>query len=231
MASEPKADPGPDYALTVASQHQDFAVWRQGRSRYAAWIIDVDIPSLRAATARIRNHLEGYLLPGYGRQPHITLRICGFPGSNQGFGDDFTPAVFTTQIKSLELARLEPFAIEIGAPQTFTSAAFFSVRDKEGGVRRARTALGSDGPGERDFPFVPHLTFGLYRRQFSVAGVMQRMGSCPDLEDIQLKIGKLALMTYDASVITGPLTSVCEFDFERQALRVLNARAMEVLLK
>jgi len=224
-------DTDADTAFTVASMHKDFVDWRKGRSRYAIWAMDVDTPSLCTATTRIRQHLEDYLLPGYDRQPHITLSICGFPAHTCRFDDDYTPAIFRKQINCLELARIRPFTIEIGAPETFTSAAYFSVRDDEGGIARVRQALGNGGPGEQGFTYIPHLSFGHYRGQFSVAEVTQRLRSCPDLPCDQLNIRRLVLMTYDASVISGTLTSLCEFDLERHALQVLNVKAMEVLLR
>ena len=193
--------------------------------------MDVDAPGLCTATARIRQHLEDYLLPGYERQPHVTLSICGFPAPTCEFDDDYTPAIFRTQLNSLELVRIQPFSIEIGAPETFTSAAYFSVRDEEGGIARVRQALGNDGPGEKGFPYIPHLSFGHYRGQFPVAEIKQRMRSCPDLPCATLNIRRAVLMTYDASVISGTLTSLCEFDFERHALRVFDVKAMEVLLR
>ncbi|MBL8413627.1 MAG: 2'-5' RNA ligase family protein [Propionivibrio sp.] len=220
-----------DTAWTVASIQRDFVDWRKGRPRYAVWAIDLDIPKLCAASLRVRQHLERYLLPHYGRKPHITVCICGFPGSADGLDDDYTPALFKSHIASLESARLRPFSLAIGRPETFTTAAYFTVHDQEAGIARIRQALGSDGPGEKDSTYVPHVTFGLYREQFPVAEVLQRMQSCPDLMSAHVEVGKLVLMTYEASVITGPLTAVCEFNFERQALRVLDENAMDVMLR
>ena len=220
-----------DMAWTVASIQRDFVDWRKGRRRYAVWAVDLDIPKLCAASTRMRQHLEGYLLPHYGRKPHITVCICGFPGSDKGLDDDYSPARFKSHITSLESARLRPFSITIGRPETFTTAAYFAVRDQEAGIARIRQALGSDGPGEKDFSYVPHVTFGLYRAQFSVIEVLQRMRSCPDLMSTRVMVGKLVLMTYEASEIAGLLTVACEFDFERQALRVLDENAMDELLR
>ena len=230
-ATEFSAPADSDSSLTVASVRQDFVDWRLGRSRYAVWAIRLDLPSLCAASARMRRHLADYLLPQYDRQPHITLRICGFPGLDKGLGDDFTPALFNAQIEFLERARLRPFSIAIGSPRTFPSAAYFSVNDDEGGIARIRQALVGDGPGEKDFPYVPHVTFGLYRGRFSVAEVLQCMHSCPDPISSRFTVSELVLMTYQASVITGPLTACCEFDLQQQRLRILDASAMDALLR
>jgi 2'-5' RNA ligase len=215
---------------TLASRHQDFVDWRRGRTRYALWAIDA--PGQLTAVACMRRHLADYLLPGDQRQPHITLRVCGFPGAAPGLGDDFTPDALQAQIKALESARLSPFTIEIGAPETFTSSPFLSVLDPAGSIARVRRALGgegisSEGLGEQDF--VPHLTVGLYRGRFSLTGVRQRMRSCPGLKNAPLAVRALTLMTYEAAVISGPLSTVAEFDLERQAWRVVDAAAMNAM--
>ena len=220
-----------DAGWTVATIQKDFVDWRRGRSRYAVWAIDLDLPSLGAACARMRRHLDDYLLPQYRRQPHITLRICGFPGPNRGFDDDYTPELFTAQIEFLERARIRPFSLGIGSPGSFPSAAYFSVRDDDGGIARVRQALADDGPGEKNFPYLPHVTFGLYRGRFPMAEVLRRMRSCPGPVTTQVTVGALVLMTYQAAVIGGPLTACAEFDLERQSLRILDADAMSVLLR
>lgn len=216
--------------LTLASQHTDFVDWRRGRTRYALWAIDV--PGQHAAVARMRRHLGDYLLAGDERQPHITLRVCGFPGAAQEWGDDFTPAALQAQIKALESARLSPFTIEIGAPETFTSSPFLSVRDPAGGIAAVRRALGGKGAGDEGLgeqDFVPHLTVGLYRGRFSLTRVRRRMRSCPGLASATITVSALTLMTYEASVIGGPLSSAGEFDLARQAWRVIDAVTMNAM--
>jgi len=233
MISRNATAPAPQTATawTEASIHKDFADWRKGRTRYAVWVIDLDLPVLAVASKRMRRHLEPYLLAQYERQPHITLGICGFPGADNGFDDDYTPELFKAQIGVLKGARLQAFSVRIGSPGTFASAAYFSVHDDEGGIARVRQALGSDGPGEKDFPYVPHVTFGLYGGQYRVTDLLQRMRAGPDLMTTNVAVGRLVLMTYEAAVITGPLTAVCEFDLERQAARILDAGAMDALLR
>lgn len=219
-----------DAQLTSANIHMDFVDWRKGRRRYAVWAIDVDSANLRATTARLRHALDDCLLAGYDRQPHITLRVCGFPAPERGLDDDYTPADFARHLDALALARVNPFCISIGAPRTFPSAAYLSVEDDAGGIARVRDALAGKEPGEPDFQFVPHVTFGLYRQRVPVAQVIRRMAACPGLSAIQLDVRQVALMTYDASVITGPLRPICAFDLAESRLRVLDAEAMRPLV-
>ncbi|WP_263772157.1 2'-5' RNA ligase family protein [Propionivibrio soli] len=209
-----------DTPLTSASIHADFVDWRKGRRRYAVWGIDVDCAPLRAMTSRLRHVLGDCLLPGYERQPHITLRACGFPTPAPVFDDDYSPAHFACHIEALVQAQIPPFRVTVGRPATFPSAAYLSVQDEEGGIAQIRDALIGLEPAEPDFEFVPHITFGLYRRRIPVAQVMQRLAACPDVFARQLDVRQISLMTYEASVITGPLRSICEFNLAEGRVRL-----------
>jgi len=223
-----------DGAWTLPNVQKDFTDWRAGRHRYAVWAIDLDRDWLRDASDKMRRHCAELLLPDYARQPHITLRICGFPCRERRLSDDYTHADFAAQVSALESARIEPFPISIGALDTFTTAPYFSVLDIDGGIARTRQTLAmpaGDGPGEKGFPYVPHITFGLYGGRFRMTDVNHRLRSGPENQSIRLTIRQLTLMTYEASVITGPLTSVCAFDLESQILRTLDPEAMEALFR
>jgi 2'-5' RNA ligase len=177
----------------------------------------------------MRDHLADYLLPGHERQPHITVHLSGFSGTGNGLADDYIPDAFSAELEALKTALIEPFSIDIGAPATFTSAAYFSIRDSTGSIARVRHTLGDHEPADGEPPFTPHLTFGLYCGQFPLAQVMERMLNCPEQKEVRLKISKLTLMTYEAAVITGPLTPVCEFDLARQSLQVLDQEELQAL--
>jgi len=219
-----------DAQLTSASIHMDFVDWRKGRRRYAVWAIDVDGASLRAATARLRHALGDCMLSGYHRQPHITLRACGFPASERVFDDDYAPAHFARHIEALAQAQIRPFCVTVGRPRTFPSAAYQSVDDDAGGIARIRDALAGLEPAEPDFAFVPHITVGLYRQCIPVTQVIQRMAACPELSSMRLEVRQVALMTYEASVIAGPLRPICAFDLAESRLQILDAEAMRPLL-
>ena len=226
--------PHNDAAWTLPNVQKDFTDWRAGRRRYAVWAIDLDHDWLREASNRMRQHCADLLLPDYARQPHITLRICGFPAPDRRLGDNYTQADFSTQVSALKSTRLKPFSITIGELDTFTTAPYFSVLDIEGGIARARRALAmpaGEGPGEKGFPYVPHVTFGLYGGRFPMPDVASRLRSAPEIENARLTVKRLTLMTYEASVIAGPLTSVCAFDLESQTLTMLDSEATEALFR
>ena len=232
LPADGHAQPDNDAAWTLPNVQKDFTDWRAGRHRYAVWAIDLDHDWLREASDRMRRHCADLLLPDYTRQPHVTLRICGFPQPDRRLGDDYTQADFGAQISALESAQIEPFPISIGALDTFTAAPYFSVLDIDGGIAHARRALAmpaGDGPGEKGFPYVPNVTFGLYGGRFPMPDVASRLSSAPEIANAQLTVKRLTLMTYEASVIAGPLTSVCAFDLESQTLRMLDPEVMEAL--
>lgn len=216
--------------LTSVSIQKDFVDWRKGRQRYAVWAVDVDTASLRGVADRLRNALDDSLFPEYRRQPHITLRIGGFPAPERGFDDDYTPEDFSRHLDALIQARIQPFYITLGPPQTFPSAPYLSVTDHTRGLAQLRHAFPGVEPGGTDFRFVPHVTLGLYCRRVPVAQVIERMAACAGLLPMPLEVRRIALMTYEASILTGPLHSVCAFDLAERRFQVLDAEAMRPLL-
>ncbi len=216
--------------LTSVSVEKDFVDWRKGRQRYAVWAVDVDTASLRAIIEQLRDALDDWLLPGCRRQPHITLRIGGFPAPERGFEEDYSRLDFAHHLDALIQAGIPPFRITVGAPRTFPSAPYLPVEDHTNSLARLRHAFPGDEPGWAGFRFVPHVTVGLYRRRVPVAQVIERMAACPGLSPIPLEVQRITLMTYEASIISGPLHSVCAFDLAERRLQVLDAEAMRPLL-
>jgi hypothetical protein len=102
------------------------------------------------------------------------------------------------------------------------------VRDLQGGVADLRRILAGDGATD-DFPFVPHVSFGLYRAAFPLREVFSRLVDMGSREPLRLEVGKLSWMTYEAAVVGGPLTSVAEFDFNRGSVQVSAAGQMAEL--
>lgn len=200
----------PGDGRTIASVHADFPEWHRGRPCYALWAIDVDIPAIRAASDGLRGHLADFLLPGYRRQPHVTLHLCGFPGS-VGLADDYSPAALARQVAALTTAAPCPFAIDLGAAATFTSAAYLAVGDREGGIAALRQALGGGGAAEGGFPYVPHVTVGFYRREFPLAEVLAALAAWPGPGSLSLAVDRLTLMSYRSGVIAGELAAVGDF--------------------
>ncbi|EKE17025.1 MAG: hypothetical protein ACD_10C00660G0002 [uncultured bacterium] len=214
--------------LTLPSEQKDFVDWRRGRALYAVWALDLDIPVLCQASAALRRVLSNYGLAGYVRQPHLTVGLCGFPVAQPKLADDYGLASFVTQREALQRAMSKPFCLEIGAPDSFTSAAYFSVRDLEGGVENLRQILDADAEKSG---FVPHVTFALYRAAFPLRHMLAEMQRGHALAPFRLAVGKLSWMVYEAAIIAGPLTQVVEFDLESRRFAILAPDLFEALFK
>ncbi|MBP8169648.1 MAG: 2'-5' RNA ligase family protein [Azonexus sp.] len=208
--------------LTQPCEQKDFVDWRQGRRYFAVWALDLDRPDLRQASAEIRAALAAYWLPGYARQPHLTIGICGFPEAVSRRADDYGFAHLSAQCQALVAAAPASFCLEIGAPDSFASAAYFSVRDLAGGIPQLRQILaGGDKDADDDAGFVPHVTFGLYQAVLPLPEVLAELRASNPLPQLRLTVGKLAWMVYEAAVIGGPLLKVGEFDLASGRFEVL----------
>lgn len=214
--------------LTQPCEQKDFVDWRQGRRYFAVWALDLDRPDLRQASAEIRAALAAYWLPGYARQPHLTIGICGFPEAVSRRADDYGFAHFSVQCQALVTAAPASFCLETGAPDSFASAAYFSVRDLVGGIAMLRQILaGGDNDIDTDTGFVPHVTFGLYQAVLPLPEVLAELRARNPLPPLRLTVGKLAWMVYEAAVIGGPLFKVGEFDFASGRFEVLDSDLFE----
>ncbi len=193
---------------TLQNQRRDFPEWHLGRPRYALWALDVATPPVDRAVARAARHLDGLLLDGYARQPHITLALGGFPSPAPTHPDDYGPAAFDTQVAALRALAAAPFEIDIGGMASFTSAPFLTVGDDEGGIRRLHQALGGMHPGG---PYTPHVTVGLYGGEWPTTEVLARLDSLTDAPPVRCRIERVSLMSYAAAEIGGPLAILADF--------------------
>lgn len=217
------------HEFTLASVQRDFVEWRGERTHYAVWAIDVDTPALRTATAALRARLAACLLPGYRRQPHVTLHLCGFPAAVQRGADDYPAATLQRQIAALQAGAPAPFALAIGRPDSFASAAYFSVDDSAGGIQAARAALARTERTDDGFSYTPHVTCGLYRGEFHLPTLLREMAGCNPGLPLRLPVERLNLMVYEAAIIGGPLVSLCEFDLATRRATVLDPALMAAL--
>lgn len=198
--------------LTVPSVQQDFVAWRQGRRHFAVWAIDLDVPALREACENLQSTLVDLWLPGYCRQPHLTVHLCGFPVPMRQLADDYGLAELLAQQQSLQQVKQPPFGLEIGLPKSFSSAAYFSVRDVDGGLAALRHLLAAAGAGLDGGDFTPHVTVGLYRDCLPMDSVVTRLREANRLPPFFLTVHQLALMVYEAAVVGGPLVTLGKFD-------------------
>ncbi len=193
-------------ALTLPSQQRDFTEWHRGRPRFAVWAVALDAhPGLDQRLAQVQAALAPWLLPGYQRQPHITLHICGFPVRQAQAPDDFDLARLQAQASALAEALPAPFTLQLGGAFSFASAACLAVRDEAGHLARLRHALSAAVPEADATPYVPHVTAGLYNGAWPLAQVHERLAPLAQAPELAVTVRALSWMCYDSAVVGGPL--------------------------
>lgn len=203
---------------TIKNVQQDFYDWRQGRSRYVLWAVDVDFPAVQQQVAMAGQHLAKFLLEGYCRQPHITLGICGFLNNQSPFVDDYTASRFEADLKALEKAHLQPFGVEISSLASFRSAPFLYVKQAANILHNLHTCLHSV-TGDAGFQYVPHVTVGLYADAWPTQAVSNHLDSFQKNGVIRCQVNKISLMSYAASEIGGRLTTIAHYDLEHAEIK------------
>ena len=205
---------------TLPSEQRDFVEWHRGRPHYAVWAVALHDPAIDARLEQLRAALQPLLLPGYRRQPHITLQLCGFAVEQPRQADDFGPQQLQAHADALVRLRLPPFELQVGGAFSFASAACLAVHDASDSLTRLRTALSrAVAPGDAP-PSVPHLTAGLYRGAWPMHEVQQRLRALQSLPPIAVPVTRLAWMRYDTAVVGGRLRTLSYFDLGSGGLRV-----------
>jgi 2'-5' RNA ligase len=190
---------------TIPSERRDVSEWRRGREAYAVWVLRCDESrAIQEKFAAAREHLDGYLLEPYRRQPHITLLVCGFLVEKPRYDDDVTRAELGAQSQALAEAGVGPFEIEIGGMNSFASAPFLEVRDPCGGIQRLRRVLARGAREFRTAPYVPHLTIGLYSDAFPSRELLARMAAFAGAP-VRGVVERVTFATYRADVFAGKL--------------------------
>jgi len=202
--------------FTIPAENRDFTEWRRGRETYAVWVLPVREKAILEKFKAAREHLNGYLLEPYRRQPHITLFVCGFLVDEPKHNDDFTTTQLQLQMKALEQESIEPFEIEIGGLNSFASAPFLEVQDPTDSITRLRDILLRGGREFRTAPYTPHLTVGLYGGVFSSKDVTKRLSEFP-FEPIKWIVTHVTLATYKASEIAGRLRYMNHFTLSQSS--------------
>jgi 2'-5' RNA ligase len=197
-------------AHTQPNVQRDFVEWHRGRSPYVVWVLDVDLAPVRQRIEAARQHLEGILLPGYQRQPHLTLDLCGFPADYPTDDEEFSLAWLAEQYAALRRLVLPPFELQIEGLDSFDSAPYLSVRD-QGEIAAIRAALAVNGQNRLDFDFVPHVTVGLYGRQVPAVTVNRHLANFVAGPPIRVEINAICLMAYEPADIGGRLQWLGEY--------------------
>ncbi len=196
----------PQVPTTIPSEIRDYPEWRRGRKSYAVWVLRCDqSKGIKKIFNAAKEHLKGYLLEAYPRQPHITIFVCGFLVEEDQYNDDFTQTALDAQIQVLEKANIRSFEIEIGGMNSFASAPFLEIRDPAGGIPQLREVLSRGAPEFRTAPYRPHLTVGLYADAFPSKQVLERMAAFKN-EPLRWRVEQITLATYRAEEFMGELS-------------------------
>jgi 2'-5' RNA ligase len=203
---------------TLRNEQRDFVEWHRGRAPYVFWGLDVDTPAVVERVAAARLHLDGLLLAGYCRQPHLTLELCGFAGEAPLADDEFGGAYLSAQIAALRQAAPAPFEIEIGALASFTSAPYLRVGDAGRCLAALRDSLAVEGSCRLLGDYTPHVTVGLYADAWPADSVRSRLHEFVAAELLSCRIERISLMAYAPSEIGGPLQRLGDFHLGRREM-------------
>jgi 2'-5' RNA ligase len=190
---------------TIPTRIQDHPEWHRGRTDYCLWLIGLENEELHRKVEAAREHLSEFLLKPYRRQPHITLFVCGFFVDTPQFDDDYSAQQLELQERSLKEAGIKPFSIEIGGLNSFTSAPFLEVHDRDGGIERVRAALSATGREVGRSAFTPHVTIGLYSGAYGSDSIAPRIADVPK-DPCTLFVDRITFALYQAQDIAGALT-------------------------
>ena len=184
---------------------RDYPEWHHGRQDYSVWLIELGRMEVSKKVAAAREHLSDFLIKPYQRQPHITICVCGFLADAPFYDDDYSAERFGGHALLLSDAAVKPFAVEIGGLNSFASAPFLEVADREGGLDRVRALLSATGKELGRSAYTPHVTIGLYSGVFPGSVVLGRMSSFPK-DPCMLTVDRITFATYRAREMAGALT-------------------------
>lgn len=206
-----------EHRETVPSVIREYPEWHRGRDRYSLWLIRLEGDEVLSRVESARKHLADLLLTPYLRQPHITVFVAGFPTDDPVRDDDYGTAHLLQHRRSLRDAAIGPFSVEIAGLNSFASAPFLEVVDKEGRLERIREVLGGAKAevGRGRDRFLPHITVGLYAGTFPsgmVRGRMDEFRHAPCM----VTVSRISFAHYDARNITGPLVFAEEIALDRE---------------
>lgn len=199
------SDPSNSPPRSIACALRDYPEWHRGRSRYGLWLLPVQCPALLAHIAWLRLQLADLLHPPGRRQAHISLFVCGFSSGLRRYDDDFSKAQLQAQLRDLGRAPGPSLSLQVGAADSFASAAIVPIQDPSGQLQAWRQRLAKHAPEVRQAPYLPHITLGLYRRSLPAEQLRERLNALHLAAPQPLQVRQLHYATYSARQLFGPL--------------------------
>ena len=189
----------------IATELRDYPEWHHGRSDYGLWYIEIDQPELIRYLDQVRTPFSNLLIPSNQRQYHITLFVCGFlTVDSHKYDDDFQIAQLNRQIDLLKQLQLKPFELEITQIDSFSSALFIQIIDREKILEKIRSQLALVSNEIAALQYCPHITIGLYDDAWSSDLVLERIKSF-EAKRIKIQVNQLTFGYYKAQILQGLL--------------------------
>ena len=202
---------------TLPSVCRDFSEWHCGRAPYVLWGLDLDTPPVRRQVAAAGELLAERLLPGYRRQPHLTLALRGFPAAaGEPAADEYGAACLAADITRLREAAPPPFELQLGELASFAAAPYLAARGSGLGV--LRDCLEAGRPEYPGFVYVPHVTVGLYAGSWPLAAIAEQLAAWR-AAPLSCMVERVALLAYDPREIGGALWKLGEFCLAERRFR------------
>lgn len=158
--------------------------WRRGPRWWHVVVAVVDDPRVSRRRARLADLLGDLIGPSAPDHPHVTAWVSG-------------------SHPPVAVPEGERVAMAIGGADLFPSAAYLRVVSP--GLLEARERLAAGNPAEdREVPFTPHLTVGLFRQRVPVESVRSAVAPMSDLPPLSVT-GTIRHMVVDALSQDGAL--------------------------
>ncbi|MEI1687780.1 2'-5' RNA ligase family protein [Acinetobacter baumannii] len=193
----------------VPTSMLDYPEWHLGRQSYALWYLEINDQKLVHYLDQLRAHFSEFLVEPNHRQYHVTLFICGFlTHETKVHCDDFSFTEFEQHKKVLIQENFAPFQLKIGSVDSFSSALFIEVQDTENILSLIRQKLDTVSNEIAALDYCPHITLGLYKKDYSSDLILQKISQLPvqyDQAEFDLKVEHLTFGYYEAQILQGQL--------------------------
>ncbi|EML4808609.1 2'-5' RNA ligase family protein [Acinetobacter baumannii] len=193
----------------VPTPIRDYSEWHLGRQNYALWYLEINDQKLVHYLDQLRAHFSEFLVEPNHRQYHVTLFICGFlTHETKVHCDDFSFTEFEQHKKVLIQENFAPFQLKIGSVDSFSSALFVEVQDTENNLSLIRQKLGIVSNEIAALDYCPHITLGLYKKDYSSNLILQKISQLPvqyTQAEFDLKVEYLSFGYYQAQILQGQL--------------------------
>ncbi len=219
---------------SAAGPSDDWSDWHLGRGRYAVWVVAMQAlappvrDAVQAACAQARRLLGTALVPHCQRQLHVTLATAGFLDGDAALPDAYGAAELSRDLHALQDLPAAPLQLEFGGWGSFEMAPYLQVRDSSQGGPTLGMLHGALRPARPELaltealrPYVPHVTLGAWNAAWPRAQVLQWISGLPVLQHRQAAVGEIALVSYAADALHGPLTCHARYDLVGRRLQWL----------